>query len=145
MDDGISSVRKIQKNRKNVLQNVMNHMVIEDTLESIGRCPNAIIKAVCRGGQETWCLPWMPDLYHSQYPSYVCNGRAWSACGPTSIHARPPIVPALAVAHSENWRNRSPTRAPTTPVFTTNVRKNVKKAQEVAQTSYHTISPVVFF
>ena len=51
--------------------------------------------------------------------------------------------PCTSGCPSENFCNQGPTRAPTAPRRTTNVRENIEEDQESALTLYHVIPPVV--
>ena len=60
---------------------------------------SAVCEAVRKGPPETWGPPQAPDLHPSQQPSAVCTVRAWSACRPTPVPARPPIIPVWVASH----------------------------------------------
>ena len=53
-------------------------------------------------------------------------------------------IPCTSGCPSENFRNRGPTQAPTTPRLTTNVIKTITEDQEAAPTIFHATPPRSF-
>ena len=51
--------------------------------------------------------------------------------------------PCTSSCPSENCRIQGPTRAPTAPTLTANMRKNIKEVQEASPTLWHAIPPPV--